>query len=157
MMESRDNETTMRKGFSLLWIIWIVVVILVAVAIFLYFSRIRQAAVPPPPPSPIETPSPTQTPVTLSDDRFYAIGALAKDKPGMKAGVWYLVYDAADGSSQDIELVFTAESQCTIGSRTEACALQSLVRGARVEVVGNRTDSQVRVRTLVQLDLDEKG
>lgn len=147
----------MKKGFSLLWIVWAVVVILIVAAIFLYVARKRQATVPPPPPSPTETPSPTPTPISQPDDRFYAIGTLTKDKPGMKAGVWYLEYDAADGSHQNVELAFTTESQCTIGSRTEACSLQRLVRGARVEIVGNKTDAAVRVRTLVQLDLDEKG
>ena len=148
----------MKKGFSLLWIVWAVVVILIVAAIFLYVARTRQAATPPvPSPTPTETPSPTPTPISQPDDRFYAIGALAKDKPGMKAGVWFLAYDAPDGSSQNVELVFTTESQCTIGSRTEACSLQRLVRGARVEIVGNKTDAAVRVRTLVQLDLDQKG
>ena len=149
----------MKKGFSPLWIIGVVVLLLIAGAIFLYLYRARQAVVPPPPPPPVETPTPTPPPpaAVVPDDRFYAIGTLAKDKPGMKAGVWFLVYDVSDGSSQNVELVFTTESQCTIGSRTEACSRERLVRGARVEVVGNKTDAQVRVRTLVQLDLDEKG
>lgn len=148
----------MKKGFSLLWIVWAIVVILIVAAIFLYVARKRETTPPPiPSPTPTETPSPTPTPIAQPDDRFYAIGMLAKDKAGMKPGVWYLEYDASDGSSQNVELAFTTESQCTIGSRTEACSLQRLVRGSRVEIVGNRTDAAVRVRTLVQLDLDQKG
>lgn len=143
----------------MLWIIGAIVLVLVIGAAFFYIYRIRplQMTPPAPPPTAMETPTPAPPPPTTPDDRFFAIGNLVKDQPGMKAGVWFLSYEEAGASGLSVELVFTAESQCTMGQRTEACAQTRLVRGSRVEVIGNRSGSQVRVRTLRQLDLDQKG
>lgn len=80
---------------------------------------------------------------------FSETGNLVKDNPGLKSGVWYLVYEKQGAPALYNELKFSLDSVCQIGSIFESCDSVVLEAGDRVEVVGWKIDNSVIVKNML--------
>ncbi len=142
-MPEAENKTMRR-----LILVFVVLGVLAGVAVAHYFYTLRNKTKPA-----LTSTSPSRQ----EQINFSQKGTLVRNSPGMKPNTWYLVYGANGAAAEKVEMEFTVSSQCSIGELNTICTPADLVLGAIVEITGYRTDSQVRVHTLKQLDLEDKG
>ncbi|MFA5368661.1 MAG: Gmad2 immunoglobulin-like domain-containing protein [Candidatus Paceibacterota bacterium] len=92
-------------------------------------------------------------PVTLKaaekQTDFFEIGNLVKDNPGLKSGIWYLVYEKQGSPALYNELKFSEESLCQINSVSKSCLETSLEAGDRVQIVGWKINDRVFVKNIL--------
>ncbi len=80
---------------------------------------------------------------------FFEIGNLVKDNPGLKSGVWYVVYEEQGAPALYSELKFSSDSACQIGSTSQSCSSVALEAGDRVEITGWKIDNAVVVKNML--------
>lgn len=145
MMETmQENEKAPKKAI----IAAVLLIGVVGIGYYLYVSRAKPAQAPSSPPPAARD---------QATDNFSKTGNLIRNNPGMKPGLWYLVFDEPGAPASSVELAFTGKSRCIIGSYDGACTESLLILGARVEVIGFRVGTQVFVHTYRQVDLEGKG
>lgn len=111
----------------------IILVILGAVGVYVFSTR---QVVPD-----VTTPTPSGPAVST----FIEMGNLIVNNPGLRPDTWYLVYEKEGAPGLTAELVFDADSTCTVDKNTRMCPA-GLVPGLRVTVQGNKnTDGSVSV------------
>lgn len=116
----------------------LLILIAAAGVVFGGYVLVRQ---PPPPAAAPQTPA--------APDGFQENGVLVRDNPGLKPGIWYLVYEKPGAPALALELHFDAESICADGPRQEVCDPEQFSSGTRVHLEGVREAStSVRVRTV---------
>lgn len=87
----------------------------------------------------------TPTPSEPGASTFIEMGNLIVNNPGLKKDTWYLVYEKEGAPGLSAELVFSADSTCTVEGITAACPA-GLSTGLRVTVRGDRNpDGSVSV------------
>lgn len=89
--------------------------------------------------------SPTSTPASAA---FEGEGVLARNNPGLKPGVWYLVTEQTGAPALSYELSFTTASTCTVGASAANCLNLTIENGQRVHVEGDIENGVVSVATL---------
>jgi hypothetical protein len=88
-----------------------------------------------------------------SGEPFAQTGNLVKDNPGMEAGEWYLVWDAAGAPGLNAMLRFNTDSQCENMEGTMVlCDASSLTVGDRVQVSGQLIDGVVHVEDVLAVE-----
>ena len=87
---------------------------------------------------------------------FSETGNLVKDNPGFKLGAWYLVYEKQGAPALNVELKFSQDSLCQIGSISQSCQMTALEVGDRVQLTGWKIGEAVIVKNmLVQKTSDQ--
>lgn len=76
---------------------------------------------------------------------FTETGHLVKDNPGLKAGVWYLVYEKPGAPALTTELSFDGKSECAYNGQAGTCPDVLLPSSALTKVEGVETGDVVRV------------
>jgi len=84
-----------------------------------------------------------------TETNFSETGNLVKDNAGLKAGVWYLVYEKPGASALYVELKFSEDSLCQIGATSQSCQTVILEQGDRAEVLGWEKGEAVIVKSMV--------
>ena len=83
---------------------------------------------------------------------FSASGNLAKNNPGQKPDVWYLVYEEPGAPGLTVELQFDNNSSCITSTTTVPCATimsnDYFQSGEKVSIKGTKKDSVVLVSEL---------
>ena len=137
-----------QKSKTWAWVIGIVVLLLgVALGYTWYVSRHNLAS----------NPANQSANGDQTTDNFREEGNMVENNPGLKPGVWYLVYDQPGAAASTVELVFTDTSKCTIGTLVETCVANDIVLGARARIIGYNDGSKVFVHSYTQVDLEQKG
>jgi len=80
---------------------------------------------------------------------FSQTGNITRDNPGMKQGVWYLVYDKPGTPALNAELKFNEDSMCQISGATNPCQQIALEIGDRAEITGWEVNGIVIVKNMV--------
>ena len=81
---------------------------------------------------------------------FSETGHFTRDNPGLKPGVWYLVYEKPGAPALTAELRFTSASSCKYGPTEGSCPDVLLPSSAMTHVTGiKNTDGSVTVLTAV--------
>jgi hypothetical protein len=138
----------MQQNKTWAWMIGIIVVLLVGALGYTWYASRHTSN------NTLGTPAKNRDQPT---DNFTQEGNLVENNPGLRPGVWYLVYDKPGASASTVELMFTDASKCTIGTLVETCVANDIVLGARVRITGYNSGSQVFVHSYIQLDLEQKG
>ena len=81
---------------------------------------------------------PTNMSVNINFDET---GHFVKDNPGLKPGVWYLVYEKPGAPALTAELMFNDKSICIWGGKSGPCPEVFLPRSSLTRVRGVMTDS----------------
>jgi hypothetical protein len=81
----------------------------------------------------------------IQGEAFNKIGHLVKDNPGLKPGVWFLVYEAPGAPALTQELSFDIESVCSANGRTGKCPDILLPLSSLIRVEGDLYNGVVRV------------
>lgn len=71
-----------------------------------------------------------------TDINFDETGHFVKDNPGLKPGVWYLIYEKPGAPALMAELVFDDKSTCVWGDRQGVCPDVFLPRSSLTRVRG---------------------
>lgn len=77
---------------------------------------------------------------------FSAVGNVIKDNPGLRPGVWYLLYEQPGSPAITQELELTGTTTCLKGGRVFNCS--ELAAGDRVSVEGTSSQGKVSVSRL---------
>jgi hypothetical protein len=85
---------------------------------------------------------------------FIQEGVLVKNNPGLKEGVWYLVYEKPSQPGLNVELQFNEESICF---DDDCFDLSSDLVGTRVKIEGLKNDNQVLVYSLEGVVIEEEN
>lgn len=84
--------------------------------------------------------------MATEDIDFDEVGHFVKDNPGLKPGVWYLIYEKPGAAALSAELIFDDKSVCTWGGERGPCPEVFLPRSSLTRVRGVLTqDGAVRV------------
>ncbi len=73
------------------------------------------------------------------------MGHLVKDNPGLKVGVWYLVYEKPGTPALTVELLFDEKSVCKFNNQTGKCPDVLLPSSALTKVEGAEKDGIMQV------------
>jgi hypothetical protein len=92
-----------------------------------------------------------QTMVCEESITFRKMGVLVRDNPGLKPGVWYLVYDLPGAPGVTQELSFDSKSFLFVDDRSQNYAEGILSNGLHVSVEGNEASGVVYVKYLVEV------
>lgn len=79
--------------------------------------------------------------------QFSHNGNMVNYNPGLKPGIWHLVYEEPGSPGLSTQLIFNKESVCKKGGIPHSCD-QPFEQGARVHVEGIKKGSTVYVQTL---------
>lgn len=94
-----------------------------------------------------------RVPVFLSaagtQTNFSETGNIVKDNPGLKPGVWYLVYEKSGAPALNAEIKFNEDSLCQIGATSQACQQIALEVGDRATVTGWEANGILIVKNMV--------
>jgi len=85
---------------------------------------------------------------TESATNFSETGNIVKDNPGLKPGIWYLVYEKPGAAALNVELSFNEKSLCEIGAVSQPCLATIFETGDKIQVIGQKTDNIVAVTNL---------
>ena len=80
---------------------------------------------------------------------FSETGNITKDNPGMKQGIWYLVYEKPGEPALNAELKFNEDSLCQTGSISQLCQETTIETGDRAEVTGWKINGAVIIKNMV--------
>ena len=80
---------------------------------------------------------------------FDRTGHLVIDNPGLKPGVYYLIYEAPGAPALTVELIFDADSVCEFSGTQSECPGIILVASSLTRVRGTIEEDSVRVKTAV--------
>jgi len=86
---------------------------------------------------------------TKEQTNFSETGNLVKDNPGLKPGVWYLVYEKPGSPALSTEIKFSEDSVCKIGTISQPCQQIALGNGDRAVTVGWVVDGVLIVKSMV--------
>jgi len=92
---------------------------------------------------------PVRLSATEIQTNFSETGNLVKDNPGLKPGVWYLVYEKPGAPALNAEIKFNEDSLCQIGAVSKSCQQTVLEGGDRVEVTGWEINDILIVKNMV--------
>lgn len=81
----------------------------------------------------------------IQGETFNKIGHLVKDNPGLKPGVWFLVYEAPGAPALTQELLFDKDSVCITNGQTGECPDVLLPLSSFIRVEGDLYNGVVRV------------
>ncbi|MDD5341439.1 MAG: hypothetical protein PHC97_03330 [Patescibacteria group bacterium] len=79
---------------------------------------------------------------------FTQTGNIAKNSPGFKTDIWYLVYEQVGSPALNVELSFDEKSMCEINGQTNPCLPGTFNQGDRATVSGIKNGSVVLVRDI---------
>lgn len=80
---------------------------------------------------------------------FSETGNLVKDNPGLKPGVWYLLYEKPGAPALNVEIKLNEDSICQIGASSEPCQQVALEAGDWITATGWETDGILIVNNIV--------
>ncbi|MDZ7726048.1 MAG: hypothetical protein U5L75_00505 [Candidatus Campbellbacteria bacterium] len=84
----------------------------------------------------------------IEEITFEETGNLVRNNPGMKEGVWYMVYESPGSPASTQELLFTDRSECVTPEGSEVCDAESFSNGYRVKIEGIEKAGVVEVSRL---------
>lgn len=87
--------------------------------------------------------------VARSMINFEETGHLVKDNPGLKLGVWYLIYEAPGAPALTVELFFDDNSYCVYNGVQGECPDVLLPSSTLTEIKGYEENDVVRVVSAV--------
>ena|SRR6185436_16013178 len=94
-------------------------------------------------------PKPPEPPKNYTFDK---IGVLLYNNPGFIANTWFLSYEEPGKPGLNVQLLFDAESVCTISTAGQLCRMSEDWKGSRVRIQGYVNGSTVRVGELQKLN-----
>ena len=94
-------------------------------------------------------PAPETDAMPRSMINFEESGHLVKDNPGLKPGIWYLVYEAPGAPALTVELLFDQNSYCVYDGTQGTCSDVLLPSSALTEIKGFEENGVVRVVSAV--------
>ena len=92
---------------------------------------------------------PVKLKATEKQTDFFETGNLVKDNPGFNPGVWYLVYEKQGSPALNVELKFSQDSFCQIGSISQSCQMTALEVGDRIQLAGWKIGEAVIVKNML--------